>query len=954
LVGWTRSVKVTADFASPRIIALVMTTGFAMGSRAEPAGGFVGRTWVLERIACWLARSGGTRYLLILGAPGTGKSAIAAHVARTTPAAAAHFCIARHAVTSDPNLFVQSIAQQLAKQEAFTQQAIVEPRILIQGEAKADQIFGTAIGVKIDTLLLGPETAQTEFNRAVGAPLTRMGREGHLASVLIVVDGLDEAVEVTAAESIVNLLATARGLPSFVRFLLFSRPEPIVVRHFDASDVERLRLEERPEDNLNDARTVVQGRLSAVGIQLSTDDKRIDRIVRAADGNFLVLDWIVRNVVERGLDLFSPPEAAAIGHFEGSDVERLLPQKRLEDSLDNARTVVHGRLTAAGLHLSKDDARIDQIARAAEYSFPVLDEILRDVVQRGFDTLTNRPPDLDALDAVYLEFLRTRRRIGQQDRWRSAVRPLLNLLVVAQAPLTKEQLHSISGLQVDDVRDAYNDLTQFLDPAQARKGLAVLFHKSIADFFTRDAAGEFQLDAAAAHARIAKHYLTAHSSDWRSCDAYGRAFTATHLAGAGAQTELRSLLVHPNFLDARLLSDGRVTVYQILRDFERLESPAPETALLQRLIRLNARHIAAEPQNALPQLAADLRGAGPEADALIPSFDAALARSHRRFPAMARINRCTRPPSDMFTTLRAHENPIVSLAFVRAGDVLVTHAASALHSPTGAPHWANGEVAAWDSHSGEPLWRRPNVTAMAVSSAGALVLASDDNTLQTIDPETWTVIRSVTIPREVCRVALSRGERLVACSLWDSSIRVLQLPDGGEVAVFDSNVKLGAGRRAHGERICFAYSGLLATMPAHSLDKVVVWDPIRGERQEYRGEADLDWASIGGQCEPCVSSIAVAGDSLAFVDIIREGLGSRIHRINLASGAKSETTIHPGPVGALALSQDGSQLAFGRRDSLVQLLRLDTRRAYLLSPAPQGVGIRFQLSSQRPAVTELA
>lgn len=45
---------------------------------AERTSGFVGREWVLEDVRAWLESPSGPRFLLITGAPGSGKTAVAA------------------------------------------------------------------------------------------------------------------------------------------------------------------------------------------------------------------------------------------------------------------------------------------------------------------------------------------------------------------------------------------------------------------------------------------------------------------------------------------------------------------------------------------------------------------------------------------------------------------------------------------------------------------------------------------------------------------------------------------------------------------------------------------------------------------------------------------------------------------------------------------------------------
>ena len=98
---------------------------------ADKAKDFVGRTWVADEVADWIA-NGTERFFAITGAPGTGKSALAAWLAGAGPAptakgdaatlkrvrkawAATHFCIRGQGGTIDGVDFGSSIAGQLAR-----------------------------------------------------------------------------------------------------------------------------------------------------------------------------------------------------------------------------------------------------------------------------------------------------------------------------------------------------------------------------------------------------------------------------------------------------------------------------------------------------------------------------------------------------------------------------------------------------------------------------------------------------------------------------------------------------------------------------------------------------------------------------------------------------------------------------------------------------------------------
>ena len=78
---------------------------------------FTGRKWVFDAVDTWLADSGGSKIFWLQGAPGVGKSAIAAWLRdNRRQVAAFHFCDINHEEKRDPCKLVTSIAYQLSTQ----------------------------------------------------------------------------------------------------------------------------------------------------------------------------------------------------------------------------------------------------------------------------------------------------------------------------------------------------------------------------------------------------------------------------------------------------------------------------------------------------------------------------------------------------------------------------------------------------------------------------------------------------------------------------------------------------------------------------------------------------------------------------------------------------------------------------------------------------------------------
>ena len=70
---------------------------------------------------------------------------------------------------------------------------------------------------------------------------------------MLVVDSLDEAARHHGEETIVDLLANAGTLPAQVRFVLTSRPEGEVLRHFAERNIPHIKLAAKGEANRADS-----------------------------------------------------------------------------------------------------------------------------------------------------------------------------------------------------------------------------------------------------------------------------------------------------------------------------------------------------------------------------------------------------------------------------------------------------------------------------------------------------------------------------------------------------------------------------------------------------------------------------------------------------------------------------------------------------------------------------
>lgn len=188
----------------------------------ERAAHFTGRGWVFARLNQFL--DGPPGVFLLLGEPGTGKTAVAAQLALaaagrltpaagavphlTVPVAAAYFCRAGRVDLLDA---AQRLSDQLAEAVpgfAQARQATLAPEVHmgdVQVRTGDIAAGGSATGVRIDLSRLQAQ-AETAFVQAVTLPLRRVREVGESTRVVLLVDALEESLASQTAKELPRLL----------------------------------------------------------------------------------------------------------------------------------------------------------------------------------------------------------------------------------------------------------------------------------------------------------------------------------------------------------------------------------------------------------------------------------------------------------------------------------------------------------------------------------------------------------------------------------------------------------------------------------------------------------------------------------------------------------------------------------------------------------------------------
>jgi hypothetical protein len=464
-----------------------------MSGRLTPTKDFSGREWLEQEFTSFLETGQGS-YFLLTGERGIGKTAFATQLV-TKNACLYHFIDAQSLQQRNPLVFVHALSKQITSRfGADLLDAIRDlPQVNVTFNIGGEVRSGARlIGANIENFVNSP--VEDEFLRLVVQPLETLISRGQ-GPVTLVIDGLDEAYGYPTPPAI-HLLAAHLGRVNGLRLLLTSVPGRALVEARDLlppGQGRLLNLDGQSEQNLADCRLYL---------------------------------------------------------------ERVLANSDLEATIQTA-----------GISLSDF---IQAVLGFSEGNFLYITTLLEGLKKSGPEELINLWQSLkESQSALRLESFAS--KMGQLYRlslvalvqndlgiWQSAYAPLLGLLAVARQPLPESQLIAVSGLSGTLVHQTLDNLTGFLDfdaslPASRRTYR--LYHSAFAAFLLDpDLPGEFWLNAAEFHRKIADYYLARFPDLTLLEDAYALENLTHHLRGAGRDYAPRLFqLISPQMRVARRL-----------------------------------------------------------------------------------------------------------------------------------------------------------------------------------------------------------------------------------------------------------------------------------------------------------------------------------------------------------------------------------------------------------------
>jgi hypothetical protein len=303
------------------------------------------------------------------------------------------------------------------------------------------------------------QSLRDQWHHLILGPLSKLGDNGCPASLVLVIDALDECDSDNNIRIIVQLLAEARSSLTGVRLqvLLTSRPE-VPIRHGFGQVADT----EHKDVVLHDISLFLQHHLGIIAKECyQTDDwlgvEAIRLLVQSASGLFIWAATACRFIQEGG-----------------------------QFVADRLRAVLKGSSSADSSSLKDSSGSEDS---GTDEHFEILPE--------------------QQLDSIYLTVLKSpvrRYRKQEKKRWYTLIREALGAIVLLQSPLSAFSLGRLLRVPAEDVHRTLYELNSILNAPQNPNQSVRLHHPSFRDFLLnakRCGDDRFWVDERSTHGKLA-------------------------------------------------------------------------------------------------------------------------------------------------------------------------------------------------------------------------------------------------------------------------------------------------------------------------------------------------------------------------------------------------------------------------------------------------------------------
>lgn len=568
----------------PSVLGRITANHGVIYPRYDPAA-FIGREWLVGEVARFRDSSDG-RQLIIVGEPGSGKSAFIAYLAEVWNCPC-HFIRVDNigGVTGiSPRNFLISIGEQLYQKygpdifarnesqttkltvgmakdkaevvgrfidELYTLPFLPQPKkdVWVRVGIATDQsrIIGEHVKKLLDVTPALDES--TLLHVAVIHPLQEIKRLYPQETVVILVDALDESLQ-HPGPRIVDIIprASDADYPPNLRLVMTSRGDDELVS-FRAQDL--LYLNDRKkgywQESLKDTKDYIFKQLKIprlakiVGNWPVAEIKAyITTVQENGDGNFLFLYYFFNELSD------------AVSKGE-TDLKKIRIPKGLDEIYRNF-AVAKIRDTTSDFIQFTAPGKISEALISQWRILPGVKQVLvtDQKVTLNVENVNLVLGPLIAMCAENSLLIKPQIIPGRGiDDWEKKYLPLLGVLAVAQEALRREQLAGFAGVEVAYVDRIIAQLKQFLDPIpipNERENRYRIYHISFSEYLLDSSRNrDYPLDGPTYHYQVASYYRGAHKAwsevNWDAVkDMYPFQYLARHLLSAARNDELYALI----------------------------------------------------------------------------------------------------------------------------------------------------------------------------------------------------------------------------------------------------------------------------------------------------------------------------------------------------------------------------------------------------------------------------
>src|SRR5271166_228103 len=544
------------------------------------------------------------------------------------------------------------------------------------------------------------------------------------------------------------------------------------------------------------------------------------------------------------------------------------------------------------------DEVVDKIMDKSEGLFLYV-SLVREELERGRLSLARMEEFPQGLGGVYLQWFK--RYFPDPKLYETECRPALEAICAAREPLERRDLALILGWSEYDMRSLtakFGSLFPVVD------GRVRPFHQSVRDWLTTpERSGPYWIDVSAQEQRLADLAWREYKDGVNAMGPYCIKYGPTHLAACHRTSELKQLLLDPEWIEAKLHATG---VVPLLADYDLdTASLSPSTGegaetnpirLIDGAIRLSSNVIADDPGQFASQMVGRLLPyCGQSA---IEAFTKRVAESVQP-PWLRPLHPALHPPGTaLVRTLAGHTNEVNAVALSRDGRLAV----SASRDKT---------LKVWEVPSGLELntlkGHADEVFGVAVSGDGRLaVSASYDKTLKVWEVKSGRELHTLAGHTGwVNGVALSDDARLAVSASQDKTLKVWEVASGRELRTLQ-------GHTDYVTSVALSGDGRLAVSASGDYT-LKVWEVESG--RELR--------TLSGHTHS-VNGVALSGDgrlavSASWDKTLKVWELDRGRELRTLSG-------HTNGVRAVAVTRDGQQAVSASDDNTLKIWELASGR----------------------------